>query len=40
MKRLVLMMIAMLALFTFIRDYRAPANAGTRNAQLESNSPN
>ncbi|MGD9938389.1 MAG: hypothetical protein AB7T74_01180 [Clostridia bacterium] len=40
MKGLVLMMIAMLALFTFIRDYRAPASVGILNAQLESTSPN
>ncbi|OHD77469.1 MAG: hypothetical protein A3J97_03045 [Spirochaetes bacterium RIFOXYC1_FULL_54_7] len=40
MKKLVLMMIAMLALITFIRDYRAPAVTGTHKAQLESTSPN
>jgi hypothetical protein len=40
MKKLVLMMIALLALFTFIRDYRAPIGVTARNAQLEASLPN
>jgi len=40
MKRLVLMMIALLALFTFIRDYRTTTGTGIQSAQLESTFPN
>jgi hypothetical protein len=40
MKKLVLMMIALLALFTFIRDYSDPLGVATQNAQLEAGLPN
>lgn len=40
MKKLVLMMIALLALFTFIRDYRDPTGVATQNAQMEAVIPN
>lgn len=40
MKKLVLMMLALLALFTFIREYRTPVGVATQNAQVEARSPN
>jgi hypothetical protein len=40
MRKLVLMMIALLALITFIRDYSTPAGIATQNTRMEASSPN
>jgi hypothetical protein len=40
MKKLVLTMIALLALITFIRDFRSPIGVATQNVPLEASLPN
>lgn len=39
MKKLVVAIIAMLAMFTFIREYKAPTDTGTQQARIEISVP-
>jgi len=40
MRKLVIVIVAVLALFTFIREYSAPSGRGVEQAQIEHALPN